>query len=125
MICDNMLIFHDNTDAYMHKSNIPYPDLIWNDDDEYFIAIHPNSDGPEHFQFPMEVSVVPYEQIQYLKIDLDAKGTRAALALFGASEEVKKVTENMLSKVTTPKDLNRVTTTYDQTKGQFRDPNIK
>ena len=101
-----MLIFDDNTDAYLLHNDIRYPNLLWDHDKERFIAIRPNS-KPEQNQLPVEISVVPYEMIQYIQIYQDAKTFVTNQDTFKAemSEDQKKILDNMLSRIVTQKVL--------------------
>lgn len=104
VVCDNMLIFDDNIDAYAHHNNIKFPNLIWDDDDEYFIAIRPST-KPEHSQLPIEISVVPYEMIQYIQFYQDAKTFNSivdSLMIRYVSEEQQEIIRSLPGQLMTP-----------------------
>lgn len=102
-----MLIFDDNNDGYLLHNNIQYPNLLWDHDNERFICIRPNS-KPEQNQLPIEISVVPYENIQYIQIYQDAKTfveqNKAELTA-SMNDEQKKILESMLSRIVTSQVL--------------------
>lgn len=100
-----MLIFDDNMDGYLLHNEIRYPNLIWEHDKERFICIRPNS-RPEQNQLPIEIVIVPYDQIQYIRIYQDAKTfMQQNQATFAAEMDEKQVAimNDMISRTITSK----------------------
>lgn len=116
LTCCDMLTFWDNVDKFKYHQNIEYPNIIWNDEKEYFIALKPYNDGVEHYQFPVEVTIVPYENIEYIKSCTDIKSAREVLSYYKADESIKKSAEDMFGKITTPKHFKTTLTSIEQTK---------
>lgn len=100
-----MLIFDDNMDEYLLHNEIRYPNLIWEHDKERFICIRPNS-RPEQNQLPIEIVIVPYDQIQYIRIYQDAKTfMQQNQAVFAAEMDEAQVAilNDMISRTITSK----------------------
>ena len=107
VVCDNMLIYQDNNDMYQLHNDIQFPNIIWDHTKERFICIRPNTQ-PEQSQLPIDVSIVPYEQIQYMQIFLDVKTSTTVIneietmyqdSEYAISDSQKAIITAMLTKL--------------------------
>lgn len=75
-----MLVYGDNN----HKYNLGFVPTIWDDNNEVLIVAHQNSDpSTDTYREPFQLTVVPYEMIQYLHINMDLQNARAIMKEFG------------------------------------------
>ena len=93
VICDNMLIYTENNDKFPHdKGAILYPNLIWNHEKEFFICLRPTTAATDKcsHSHPIEVSIVPYENIQYFEA---YSTTKDAVNMVNTKDQFASVTE--------------------------------
>lgn len=80
-----MLVYGDNN----HKYNLGFVPTIWDDNNEVLIVAHQNSDpSTDTYREPFQLTVVPYEMIQYLHINMDLQNARAIMKEFGFEEKI-------------------------------------
>ena len=80
-----MLVYGDNN----HKYNLGFVPTIWDDNNEVLIVAHQNSDPlTDTYREPFQLTVVPYEMIQYLHINMDLQNARALMKEFGFEEKI-------------------------------------
>lgn len=80
-----MLVYGDNN----HKYNLGFVPTIWDDTNEMLIVAHENSDPlTDTYREPFQLTVVPYEMIQYLHINMDLQNARALMKEFGFEEKI-------------------------------------
>ena len=80
-----MLVYGDNN----HKYNLGFVPTIWDDNNEVLIVAHQNSDPlTDTYREPFQLTVVPYEMIQYLHINMDLQNARAIMKEFGFEEKI-------------------------------------
>lgn len=80
-----MLVYGDNN----HKYNLGFVPTIWDDANEMLIVAHENSDPlTDTYREPFQLTVVPYEMIQYLHINMDLQNARAIMKEFGFEEKI-------------------------------------
>lgn len=80
-----MLVYGDNN----HKYNLGFVPTIWDDNNEVLIVAHQNSDpSTDTYREPFQLTVVPYEMIQYLHINMDLQNARALMKEFGFEEKI-------------------------------------
>lgn len=80
-----MLVYGDNN----HKYNLGFVPTIWDDTNEMLIVAHQNSDPlTDTYREPFQLTVVPYEMIQYLHINMDLQNARALMKEFGFEEKI-------------------------------------
>ena len=80
-----MLVYGDNN----HKYNLGFVPTIWDDANEVLIVAHQNSDpSTDTYREPFQLTVVPYEMIQYLHINMDLQNARAIMKEFGFEEKI-------------------------------------
>lgn len=80
-----MLVYGDNN----HKYNLGFVPTIWDDNNEVLIVAHQNSDpSTDTYREPFQLTVVPYEMIQYLHINMDLQNARAIMKEFGFEDKI-------------------------------------
>ena len=80
-----MLVYGDNN----HKYNLGFVPTIWDDNNEVLIVAHQNSDPlTDTYREPFQLTVVPYEMIQYLHINMDLQNARALMKEFGFEDKI-------------------------------------
>ena len=80
-----MLVYGDNN----HKYNLGFVPTIWDDNNEVLIVAHQNSDPlTDTYREPFQLTVVPYEMIQYLHINMDLQNARAIMKEFGFEDKI-------------------------------------
>lgn len=80
-----MLVYGDNN----HKYNLGFVPTIWDDTNEMLIVAHQNSDpSTDTYREPFQLTVVPYEMIQYLHINMDLQNARAIMKEFGFEDKI-------------------------------------
>lgn len=80
-----MLVYGDNN----HKYNLGFVPTIWDDNNEVLIVAHQNSDpSTDTYREPFQLTVVPYEMIQYLHINMDLQNARAVMKEFGFEDKI-------------------------------------
>ncbi len=80
-----MLVYGDNN----HKYNLGFVPTIWDDTNEVLIVAHQNSDPlTDTYREPFQLTVVPYEMIQYLHINMDLQNARAIMKEFGFEDKI-------------------------------------
>lgn len=80
-----MLVYGDNN----HKYNLGFVPTIWDDTNEVLIVAHQNSDPlTDTYREPFQLTVVPYEMIQYLHINMDLQNARALMKEFGFEDKI-------------------------------------
>ena len=80
-----MLVYGDNN----HKYNLGFVPTIWDDNNEMLIVAHQNSDpSTDTYREPFQLTVVPYEMIQYLHINMDLQNARAIMKEFGFEDKI-------------------------------------
>ena len=80
-----MLVYGDNN----HKYNLGFVPTIWDDNNDVLIVAHQNSDPlTDTYREPFQLTVVPYEMIQYLHINMDLQNARALMKEFGFEEKI-------------------------------------
>ena len=98
-----MLIFMSNNEKYTLHNDIQIPDCIWVDDKEYMISIRPNTQFEQN-QLPVEISVVPYDMIQYIQTYVPIKETLADVDTLKThiNDSQIKIINDMLSRIAPP-----------------------
>lgn len=80
-----MLVYGDNN----HKYNLGFVPTIWDDNNDVLIVAHQNSDpSTDTYREPFQLTVVPYEMIQYLHINMDLQNARAIMKEFGFEDKI-------------------------------------
>lgn len=80
-----MLVYSDNN----HKYNLGFVPTIWDDNNKVLIVAHQNSDpSTDTYREPFQLTVVPYEIIQYLHINMDLQNARAIMKEFGFEDKI-------------------------------------
>ena len=80
-----MLVYGDNN----HKYNLGFVPTIWDDNNEVLIVAQQNSDpSTDTYREPFQLTVVPYEMIQYLHINMDLQNARAIMKEFGFEDKI-------------------------------------
>ena len=80
-----ILVYGDNN----HKYILGFVPTIWDDANEMLIVAHENSDPlTDTYREPFQLTVVPYEMIQYLHINMDLQNARALMKEFGFEEKI-------------------------------------
>lgn len=100
-----MLIYEDNTDKYRCHNDIKFPNLVWDDENEHFVCFRPNTEF-EKSQFPVEVTYVAYENIQYIELYSTCTNALNIARLYKEkgkiSDEQMGIIDDMIKKVYTP-----------------------
>lgn len=92
-----------NNESYSLHNNIRIPDCVWVDDKEFMVSIRPNTQFEQN-QLPVEISIVPYDMIQYIQTYVPTKETLADVDTLKAhiNNDQIKIINDMLSKIAPP-----------------------
>lgn len=80
-----LLVYGDNN----HKYNLGFVPTIWDDANEMLIVAHQNSDPyTDGYREPLQITVMPYEMIQYMHVNMDLQNARALMKEFGFEDKI-------------------------------------
>ena len=80
-----LLVYGDNN----HKYNLGFVPTIWDDTNEMLIVAHQNSDPyTDGYREPLQITVMPYEMIQYMHVNMDLQNARALMKEFGFEDKI-------------------------------------
>ena len=80
-----LLVYGDNN----HKYNLGFVPTIWDDANEMLIVAHQNSDPyTDGYREPLQITVMPYEMIQYIHVNMDLQNARALMKEFGFEDKI-------------------------------------
>ena len=80
-----LIVYGDNN----HKYNLGFVPTIWDDANEMLIVAHQNSDPfTDGYREPLQITVLPYEMIQYMHINMDLQNARALMKEFGFEDKI-------------------------------------
>ena len=80
-----LLVYGDNN----HKYNLGFVPTIWDDANEMLIVAHQNSDPyTDGYREPLQITVLPYEMIQYMHVNMDLQNARALMKEFGFEDKI-------------------------------------
>lgn len=80
-----LLVYGDNN----HKYNLGFVPTIWDDANEMLIVAHQNSDPyTDGYREPLQITVMSYEMIQYMHVNMDLQNARALMKEFGFEDKI-------------------------------------
>lgn len=95
---NTILIITDNEHRYYHRAN-GNPSVIWDWNNNVFYALESNEEATDQSGHPMQLTVVSFDEIQFLTVYIDTKEALSFINTKYTDEKEKENAKEVLQKI--------------------------